>query len=50
MSTNDIETVSDWPVPTCSKDVERFMGLANYHRGFVKNFSQLATLLYEVAV
>ena len=44
----DIQSVALWPVPACSKDVERFMGLANYHRSFIKNFSQLADPLYRV--
>ena len=48
MTQIDIEAVSSWPIPTCSKDVERFMGLANYHRSFVKNFSKLAEPLYSV--
>ena len=48
MTQSDIEVVASWPVPTCSKDVERFMGLANYHRSFVKNFSELAEPLYSV--
>ena len=44
----DIQSVALWPVPACSKDVERFMGLANYRRSFIKNFSQLADPLYRV--
>ena len=44
----DSQTVKAWPVPTCSKDVEHFMGLANYHRSFVKDFSKLAEPLYSV--
>ena len=28
----DIQSIALWPVPACSKDVEQFMGLANYHR------------------
>ena len=48
MSDVDIQTVKNWPTPRCSKDVERFAGLANYHRGFVKNFSKLASPLYQV--
>ena len=48
MSDVDIKTVRDWPTPQCSKDVERFVGLANYHREFVKNFSKLAAPLYQV--
>lgn len=45
---SDIQVVRDWPVPTSAKQVERFMGLANYHRGFIKDFSKLATPLYAV--
>ena len=48
MSDIDIQTVKNWPTPKCSKDVERFAGLANYHRAFVKNFSELAAPLYQV--
>ena len=48
MSDVDIKTVKDWPTPLCSKDVERFAGLANYHRTFVKDFSRLAEPLYQV--
>ena len=39
MTEAHIKVVAAWPTPTCSKDVECFMGLANYHRSFVKNFS-----------
>jgi hypothetical protein len=42
VSESDIEAVKKWPVPSSLKEVERFMGLANYHRGFIKNFSTVA--------
>ena len=48
MTKVDTEAVSDWPAPTCYKDVERFMGLVNYHRTFVKDFSRWAEPLYAV--
>ena len=48
MTDDDVAVVRDWPVPTCAKHVERFMGLANYHRGFIQDFSRLATPLYAV--
>ena len=44
----DISVVQNWPVPTCAKDVERFMGLVNYHRRFIKDFSKIAVPLYAV--
>ena len=45
---SDIEVVRNWPVPTFSKHVEIFMGLVNSHRGFIKDFSKIATPLYAV--
>ena len=48
MSEHDIKVVKDWPVPTKAKDVESFMGLVNYHRAFIKDFSRLAEPLYAV--
>ena len=44
----NVEVIHDWPVQTCSKDVERFLGLANYHRSFVKDFSERAEPLYKI--
>ena len=32
------DKVKNWP--TCSKDVERFMGLANYHCSHMKDFAK----------
>ena len=46
MAKKDIETVVNWAVPRTSKDVERFLGLANYHRTFVKDFAEHARPLY----
>ena len=45
---SDKEVVRNWPVPTCSKHVEIFMGLVNYHQGFIKDFSKTVTPLYAV--
>lgn len=43
-----IEAVKDWETPTNVKDVERFLGFANYHRGFIAGFAQMAQPLYNV--
>ena len=48
MSSEDCRVVSEWPMPKNAKEVERFLGLANYHRSFVKNFAKIATPLYRV--
>ena len=48
MASKDIATVTEWPIPTTSKEVERFLGLANYHRAFIKNFAGMAQPLYSL--
>jgi len=36
-----IKTIEEWPTPQNVKNVQRFVGLCNYYRGFVKNFSAI---------
>ena len=31
-----------WPQPKNMKDIRKFLGLANYYRRFIKDFSQVA--------
>jgi len=37
--------VLNWPTPKTVRDVRKFLGLANYYRRFVKNFTKLARSL-----
>jgi len=34
-----VQGVVDWPVPRSVKDMQKFLGLANYYRQFVKDFA-----------
>ena len=43
-----IKSVTEWPTPTCVKDVQRFVGLCNYYRRFVKNFALIAKPLHNL--
>ncbi|KAK3085317.1 hypothetical protein FSP39_001380 [Pinctada imbricata] len=43
-----LDTMKQWPVPTCTKDVEKFCGFANYHRSFIKDFAKISLPLYKV--
>lgn len=43
-----IDTMDNWSIPLCTKDVERFCGFANYHRNFIKDFAEMIALLYAV--
>jgi len=32
----------------CVKDVQKFLGLVNYYRQFIKDFASIARLLYDI--
>lgn len=40
-----VDGVTTWPTPTCKKDVQSFLGFANFYRCFIKDFAKLATPL-----
>ena len=43
-----VQEVIEWPIPKSMKDVQKFLGLANYYRQFVKDFARIAKLLHEM--
>ena len=40
--------VLDWLRSKMVKDIQKFLGLANYYRWFVKNFAKIAKPLYRL--
>jgi len=40
--------VVDWPVLNSVKDIQKFLGLANYYRWFVKDFVKIARPLHKM--
>ena len=48
LTDTDIKTVLDWPIPQNTREVEQFLGLANYHRNFIKGFAEMAVPLYRL--
>jgi len=48
MEKEKVQGVVEWPVPKSVKDVQKFLGLANYYRRFVKDFAKIAKPLYEI--
>jgi len=41
-----VEGVLNWLVPRNVKEVQKFLGLANYYRKFIKDFARIAALLH----
>ena len=48
MELEKVEGVTKWPTPQCIKDVQKFLGLANYYRQFVKDFAKIAKPLHQL--
>ena len=44
-----IATGRDWPTPRSPKDLQRFLGLANFFRKFIRAFSTTTALLSSLA-
>uniref|UniRef100_A0A8K9UMP7 Gypsy retrotransposon integrase-like protein 1 n=1 Tax=Oncorhynchus mykiss TaxID=8022 RepID=A0A8K9UMP7_ONCMY len=42
MESDRIAAVSNWLTPTMVKEVQRFLGFANYYRRFIRGFGQVA--------
>lgn len=40
-----VQAVKDWPTPVDKKQLQRFLGFANFYRRFIKSYSQVAAPL-----
>ncbi len=45
MDQRKVEAVKNWPQPTTIKEMQRFLGFANFYRRFIAHYSQLAAPL-----
>ncbi len=45
MEDQKVHTVVNWPQPTNLKELQRFLGFANFYRRFIRNFSSIAAPL-----
>lgn len=43
-----ISAVAEWPTPTTRKQLQRFLGFANFYRRFIKDYSKLAAPLTKL--
>ena len=45
MDPEKIKYILEWPVPKSVKEVQSFLGFANFYRKFINNYSRLVTSL-----
>ena len=43
-----VKAVADWPQPTTSKQLQSFLGFANFYRCFIRDFSKIAAPLHAL--
>ena len=48
MEKEKVKGVLEWPTPKCVKDVQKFLGLANYYCQFIEGFATVARLLHDL--
>ena len=47
MEKEKVKGVLEWPTPKSVKDVQKFLGLANYYRQFIEGFAMVARPLHD---
>jgi hypothetical protein len=48
MDPSKIESIKEWPTPKNVKNIQQFLGLANYYRRFIQGYSQIALPLTQL--
>jgi len=48
MEKEKVKGVLEWPTPKYVKDMQKFLGLANYYRWFIKGFATVARPLHDL--
>uniref|UniRef100_A0A8H7MYB0 Reverse transcriptase/retrotransposon-derived protein RNase H-like domain-containing protein n=1 Tax=Bionectria ochroleuca TaxID=29856 RepID=A0A8H7MYB0_BIOOC len=48
MEQGKIAAVKDWETPKTVKEVQAFLGFANYYRRFIKDYGKIAAPLYNI--
>ena len=43
-----VDEVLSWLVPKNVKEIQKFLGLANYYRQFIKDFARITVLLHQL--
>ncbi len=49
MDDKKVQSVLNWPQPKTVKELQRFLGFANFYRHFIRNFSHHSGSAYFAA-
>ena len=48
MESTKVQAIQDWEVPTKKKEVQAFLGFANYYRRFIQDYARRVRPLTEL--
>ena len=48
MEKEKVKGVLEWLTPKCVKDIQKFLGLANYYRQFIEGFTSITRPLHDM--
>ena len=48
MEEEKVKGVLEWPTPKCVKNIQKFLGLANYYHRFIEGFASIARPLHDM--
>jgi len=48
VSSDKVDAVKKWPIPSCVRDLQGFLGLCNYYRRFIQSFARIAQPLTDL--
>jgi len=48
MEEEKVKEVLEWPTPKCVKNIQKFLGLANYYCQFIQGFASITRLLHDM--
>ena len=43
-----VQAVTDWPIPSDRKQLQRFLGFANFYHRFIRDYSSVASPLTKL--
>lgn len=48
MDPSRVQAIQDWPTPKSFRDIQVFLGFANFYRGFIQGYLRVVTLIIDL--